>query len=56
MVRAFSLSASGQEVYNTDITRWFSIFSGLTFLANLYSVFAISYKAWYAYKSLHPSR
>ncbi|RPD69257.1 hypothetical protein L226DRAFT_539935 [Lentinus tigrinus ALCF2SS1-7] len=46
MVHAFSVSASGQEVYNADITRWFCVFSGLTCLANVYAVIAISFKAW----------
>ncbi|RPD54332.1 hypothetical protein L226DRAFT_472059 [Lentinus tigrinus ALCF2SS1-7] len=45
MIHAFAISSSGQEVYNEDITRWFSVFGGLTCLANIYAVVAISYRA-----------
>ena len=46
MVHAFSVSPPGQEVYNNDITNWVMAFMGLTRLANMYCVVAISYKAW----------
>ena len=46
MVHAFAISASGQEVYNEDITRWFAVFGALTCLANIYAVVAITYRAW----------
>ena len=46
LIRAFVLSPPGQDVYNEDITRWFSVFGGLTCLANIYAVVAISIKSW----------
>ena len=52
LIHAFAVSAPGQEVYNEDITRWFSAFGALTLLANLYAVVAISYRAWYVPQSL----
>ena len=46
LIRAFVLSPPGQDVYNEDITRWFAVFGGLTCLANIYAVVAISIKSW----------
>ena len=46
LIRAYVLSPPGQDVYNEDITRWFAVFGGLTCLANIYAVVAISIKSW----------
>ncbi|KAI0749957.1 hypothetical protein C8Q80DRAFT_1102089 [Daedaleopsis nitida] len=52
LVHAFAMSPPGEEVFNQEITGWFGIFAGLTCIANLYAVAAISYKAWQGMKIL----
>ncbi len=46
LVHAFAVSPAGDEVYNAEISKWFGVFAGLTAVANIYAVCAISYKAW----------
>ncbi|KAH9940165.1 uncharacterized protein BXZ73DRAFT_43019 [Epithele typhae] len=46
MINALSRSEIGAQVFAGDITNWFVAFGVLTFLANLYSVGMITYKAW----------
>ncbi|KAI0749974.1 hypothetical protein C8Q80DRAFT_1120074 [Daedaleopsis nitida] len=46
MTQALSRSPDGQELFGEDITIWFTCFGTLTCIANLYSVAAITVKAW----------
>ena len=47
MTHALSRSPDGEVLFGEDVTVWFVGFGVLTCVANLYSVGAIAYKAWY---------